>query len=198
MPKRNVNYNNTHFYKIVSKDLEIQDLYIGCTTDFRSRKAHHKTSCNNNKDKNHNMPVYQFIRSHGGWDNWDMVLIETCKCENSLDAKKKERQHMEQQQATLNTLIPSRTIDEYVPAYKKQYYETHKAELIEKWAEYRENNRELINERQNVKVKCECGATHSRCGKVRHLKTMKHQNYLESKALMPNNGTVNDEDSFQI
>ncbi len=180
MPRQNVNYDSTHFYKIVANNLNIQDLYVGCTTDFRSRKSHHKTSCHNERDRNHNMPVYQFIRSNGGWEAWDMILIETCRCENSLDAKRKERQHIEQEKATLNTLIPSRTIAECVPAYKKQYYATHKTELTKQFEIYRRNNRDLINQRQNAKIVCECGATHARCGKARHLQTTKHLYYLET------------------
>ena len=110
-----------------------------------------------------------------------MILIETCKCEKSLEAKCKERKHIEQEQAALNTLIPSRTIAEYVPAYKKQYYEANEEELAKQYATYRQNNKDLINQRQNAKVSCECGATHARCGGVRHLQTNKHLNFLESQ-----------------
>ena len=50
--------------------------------------------------------VYEFIRKNGGWDNWDMILIETIKCENNLEARKKEREHLEQLGATLNKERP--------------------------------------------------------------------------------------------
>ena len=49
MPRVKINYDNTHFYKIVSKDLNITDIYIGHTTNFLERKSKHKTTCNNQK-----------------------------------------------------------------------------------------------------------------------------------------------------
>ena len=42
MPSKAINYDNTHLYKIVCKDLDITDMYIGHTTDFASRKSRHK------------------------------------------------------------------------------------------------------------------------------------------------------------
>ena len=38
MPRNKLEYSNTHFYKIACKDLDIQDFYLGHTTDFRTRK----------------------------------------------------------------------------------------------------------------------------------------------------------------
>lgn len=39
MPKLPINYSNTHFYKIVCKNADIKDCYVGHTTDFKRRKA---------------------------------------------------------------------------------------------------------------------------------------------------------------
>ena len=47
MPRLPINYEKTHFYKIVSNDLSITDCYVGHTTDFKTRKTSHKTQCNN-------------------------------------------------------------------------------------------------------------------------------------------------------
>ena len=47
MAKTNINYDNTCFYQIVCKDLEISDLYVGHTTDFRRIKNEHKSYCCN-------------------------------------------------------------------------------------------------------------------------------------------------------
>ena len=89
MPKVAVSYDNVYFYKIVCNDLNVTECYVGHTTNFAKRKHHHKNMCNNINDKKYNTPIYQFIRNNGGWDNWDMILIEQCKCEGSLDARKK-------------------------------------------------------------------------------------------------------------
>ena len=42
MPIQNIKYNNTLIYKIVCNDLNIKDVYVGHTTDFRRRKNCHK------------------------------------------------------------------------------------------------------------------------------------------------------------
>jgi len=138
MPKIAVSYENVCFYRIVCNDLDITDCYVGHTTNFAKRKYQHKTTCNNSNDANYNFPIYQFIRDNGGWDNWDMILIEHCKCESSLDAKKKEREYMEQLKATFNRNIPSRT--------EKEYREDTKEKKSERMKKYREDNRDKIRE----------------------------------------------------
>ena len=105
-----MNYDNTHFYKIVYKDLNIQDCYVGHTTNFKQRKNHHKTSCLNINAVHHHYPVYKFIRENGG--SKYMVLIETIECKNRLDAGRIERQHIEKLNATLNKLMPGQTMEE--------------------------------------------------------------------------------------
>ena len=107
MPRHPINYDNTCFYKIVCKNLDIHDIYVGHTTDFTTRKTAHKTASNNNKKKP--SLVYKFIKDNGGWENFDMILIERIKCEDKLDAERKERKYIEDMQATLNSCLPSRT-----------------------------------------------------------------------------------------
>jgi predicted GIY-YIG superfamily endonuclease len=43
MPRTPINYENTVFYKIVCKDLNLNYCYVGHTTDFIRRKTAHKT-----------------------------------------------------------------------------------------------------------------------------------------------------------
>ena len=64
------------YYKIACKDSSITDAYIGRTTSFINRELSHKTSCNDPKDRCHNLKVYKYIRGNGGWDNWKMEIIE--------------------------------------------------------------------------------------------------------------------------
>ena len=100
MPKVPMDYSKTPFYKIVCNDLSIKDCYIGHTTNFVKRKYQHKHSCTVETNKSFNCNVYQCIRAFGGWDAWDMILIDTIACENALDARKKEREFVEQFNAT--------------------------------------------------------------------------------------------------
>ena len=77
MPLKAINYDKTHFYKIVCKDLDIKDCYVGHTTDFTTRKYDHKQRCSNPNNGGYNLPVYRFMRENGGWENFEMILIRT-------------------------------------------------------------------------------------------------------------------------
>ena len=105
MPKHPVNYNNTVIYKIVCRDLSVKDVYVGHTTDFKNRKNQHKNICNYRKEEN-NSKKYDFIRNHGGWENWEMVEIEKYPCNDSNEATARERYYCEFLNSTLNTNLP--------------------------------------------------------------------------------------------
>ena len=146
MPLKPIDYSKTHFYKIICNDLNISDCYVGHTVDFRKRKNHHKTTCNNEKDTNHNLILYQFIRENGGWDNWEMINIETRSCKDSLEAKRIEREFVETMKATLNTIRPIATPEE-VKEMKKNHYEENKETQLAKQKQRYEDNKEIILER---------------------------------------------------
>lgn len=96
MPKTNINYQNSLIYKICCKNPNIKDVYIGSTTNFKSRKNQHKSCCNNINNKSHNNYKYEFIRNNGGWNNWDMILIEKFPCNDSLELHKKEQEYIDE------------------------------------------------------------------------------------------------------
>ena len=193
MPKVFIDYNNVYFYKIVCKDLNVTECYVGHTTNFTNRKNQHKCACTND----YTSPVYQFIRSNGGWDNWDMILIEQCRCEGSLDAKKRERDHLEHLKASLNAYIPTRTrkeryevnkekvseqMKEYnkcnkerIHEYQKQYLLENKERISEQRKTYREANKDKIQEYATQKYTCACGSVLSQQHKLRHERSAKHQ-----------------------
>ena len=180
MPLKNINDNNTIIYKLVCNDVNIKDCYVGHTTDYARRKQQHKTCCNNENGKSYNLNVYSFIRDTGGWDNWDMVIIEKYNCSNNLEAKQKERYFIEQLQATLNSNIPSRTNQEN----KKIYYNENKDKIQEKTKVYYNENKDKLLEQQKeyrkTKYNCVCGSV---CGiryKHRHFRSLKHQKYIKN------------------
>ena len=146
MPLKPTDYSKTNFYKIVCKDTNIKDCYIGHTVDFRKRKNHHKTTCNNEQDINHNLLLYQFIRENGGWDNWNMINIETRSCNDSLEAKNIERGFIEKLNATLNTNKPIATPEE-IKEMKKTYYENNKEKQLSKQKEKYEEKKDFILQR---------------------------------------------------
>lgn len=132
------NYENTVIYKIISNDQNINDIYVGSTTDFNIRKRQHKTDCNNVKSKSYNLKVYQIIRQKGGWDEWTMIKIEDYPCTSWNEAHARERYYYDQLRGTMNTQTPNRTQNEY----KKHYYELNK----DKQKQYYEANKEKLKQ----------------------------------------------------
>ena len=106
MPKVDIDYSNTIFYKIYCKDSAIDDLYIGHTTNFVQRKHAHKQGCKNNKSSNYNCKLYKVIRDNMGWDNWIMEIIAFHNCDDLYAAKKLEQSYFEDYKATLNSIQP--------------------------------------------------------------------------------------------
>jgi hypothetical protein len=106
MPKVEIDYTNTTFYKIYCKNSTITDIYIGHTTNFVQRKHSHKQSCLNNKCLIHTCKLYKVIRDHGGWDNWNMEIIALHACEDHYSARKQEQHYFEEYKATLNSIEP--------------------------------------------------------------------------------------------
>ena len=68
-------YNNGFIYKLCCKDVNIKEIYVGSSTNYKQRKQSHKSDCTNENSKRYNSCAYQFIRDNGGWDNWSMIEI---------------------------------------------------------------------------------------------------------------------------
>ena len=168
MPRNPIDYSKIVFYKLVCRDITITELYVGSTTDFRARKNHHKGSCQNEKNKSYSLKVYRFIREHGNFENWDMIIIHRQSCIDAHEAHTIERHYVETLGATLNCNIPSRTKTQYYHEnidtikenhseyrglhkditfeYNKKYYAANKEEILADQAEYYQLHRERIIE----------------------------------------------------
>jgi methionine synthase I (cobalamin-dependent) len=199
MPKPR-NYKNACIYKIVCKNPEIEDFYIGSTTNFRARKYRHKSNCKCNET----IFLYDFIRANGDWANWDMILLETCKnIENARQLEKKEREYFDELKPTLNQKKPYITTEESKsihlklckewqkknPEKKKQanrqYYNNNSEKEKQRKRNYynknseklKQANREYI-EKNSQLIECKCGSKVKKYNYCDHLKTKKHQNYI--------------------
>ena len=180
MPRKPINYSKTHFYKLVCKDTNITDCYVGHTTEWTKRKSEHKLRCCNPNHKKHHYKVYQCMRENGGWENWEMILIDTLKCENNLQARAKEREFTEQIKPTLNMWKPLQTEEEKT-SYFKEYYVKNKEQKLLKNKEYRDNIPEGHYKRFNaVPITCSCGATINKGNISRHNQSKKHQAHLKT------------------
>ena len=106
MPKVEIDYSNTIIYKITCKDTNVKDIYVGHTTNFIQRKHAHKQCCLNEKSSNYNYKLYQVIRTNGGWENWNMEIVNFFNCKDHYEARKKEQEYFELLHATLNSIEP--------------------------------------------------------------------------------------------
>ena len=131
------------FYKIVCKDENIKDCYVGKTKNLKKRWNNHKSSCYNENSKNYNSKLYQYIRENNGLDNFNIIEIETNEYDDKYSAIR-ERYLIEEFNANLNFIIPSRTKKEY----KKDYYENNKEKRKEYFKEWCEKNKEHIKEKR--------------------------------------------------
>ena len=183
-----VNYGNGLIYKLCCKDASITDEYIGSTTCRYRRKKEHKNECNNENRDGYNRYVYQYIRENGGFDNWDMIILEEYSCESRVQLEMKEREWIELRRPTLNKNIPSRESQEYQKKYyeenkgelkihMKNYYEENKDEILQQMKQYREEHKEELNEYKKIKHICECGGEYTNSHKSRHMKSQRHLNF---------------------
>ena len=142
MSNISANYSKNVIYKIQCKNTDVNDIYIGHTTCYYQRYRLHKSNCNNESAKGYNYKIYKIIRENGGWENWNMIIIEKYPCNNVNEAKERERYWIEKESSKLNVSIPNRSKKEYSQLYRI----IHKEELAEKAKEYRENNKDKIKE----------------------------------------------------
>ena len=156
MPEKD--YTKSVIYKITCLDKSIKDIYVGSTLNFNRRKSEHKSSCNQPTCKEYNYYVYQFIRSNGGWENWDMIVIKNFTCNSKRDLITEEDKVMRELNPSLNVRFPIAE-KEHIQLYKK---------------EYRKKNKKKIRAYLNEKIVCECGCISSRGSISRHRKSKKH------------------------
>jgi len=142
MPK----YENSIIYKLKHNlDYDDENIYIGSTSNFKNRKYCHKKACNNEKNKHHNISVYQYIRDNGGWEEWVMIPIEPYSCYSKKELEIRERFYIDLFKPALNKNIPTRTYKEYYQDNKekmKEYYENNKEKINERYKEWYQNNRD--------------------------------------------------------
>lgn len=100
---RPADYSNTIIYRISCKDPTVSGIYVGHTTDFIKRSYAHERSSN---DKNNNVLLYRTIRQYGGWDNWDMKIVDFFNCKNQTEAREKEQEYFIRLNANLNSVEP--------------------------------------------------------------------------------------------
>jgi len=156
------------FYQFECKNkLENQpDLsYVGSTHNWDVRMRNHKSKCNNQKDRDHNLKIYKMIREFGGWKNWRVIKIDHIKNITKTEAKIHEQSLMDKYASGMNS--HRATVSK----------EKHQLQI----KEWKDSHPEYWTTR-NKKIDCEiCGGNYTLQNKSQHFKTDKHK-----KAILQN------------
>ena len=208
MPKTNIDYAKIIIYKIINYDYP-ELVYVGSTTNFTKRKQQHKSHCVNINSSKYSRKLYASIRASGGWETWNMIKICDYPCYDKREAELEEDRHMMELESNLNMRRASRSMKQYyednkenIKDKKKQYYEDNKENIKDKFKQYyednkdkfkeyrednkdkikqyREDNKDNMKEHKSKKCTCECGSPFTHGNKTNHIKTIKHQKYLNT------------------
>jgi hypothetical protein len=101
MPKEPIKYENIIIYKIVCKVPDINNIYVGHTSDIIRRKYYHKVKSMD--PKNNKYKLYHFINQHGGFNNFDIIEIKKYACMNNNQAKAQQYKYIKLLNADLNS-----------------------------------------------------------------------------------------------
>lgn len=184
------------------KCLLTHELYVGSTTStlVKRQQQHYNTkNC-----------LFSKRINDIGKEHFTMELIENWPCDNNEQLLKREGYNQVLYNTVRNGLnaMYANTLKFVNDLKLKKYREENKEARIVYLQEYRKKNKDILNEKKrikrqgkdrekvlqqqkesyernketlNEKIECECGGKYSRKDKSRHLKTIIHINYLESK-----------------
>jgi len=179
-----VNYANGKIYKI--ECLTTGLIYVGSTTKERlsQRMVEHRK-----KYKRHLKGKYPYTTSFKVLENDNYItgLLESVNCNTKDELYAREGFYIK----TLNCVnkhMMGRTRQEYrqdnkeqIQEQRKQYYQNNIEHKKEYDKQYRETKNEQIKKRQSEKFICECGCQYSYSAKARHIKSIRHQNFVNSQ-----------------
>ena len=125
-------------------------VYVGSTANFYARRIGHKTKCNNPNCKAYNHKNYVVIRENGGWENWNMVIVDELKQITLIKSRMIEEEWRVKLNANLNSQKCFRTDEEKKEYYNKnkdifvEYYNKNKDILCDQQKEHYHNNKDMI------------------------------------------------------
>ena len=101
-----INYNNGLIYYIRMNGSD-KYLYIGSTTNIKTRSYVHKHRVSNKTSEYYDDELYSIIRNNGGWNNWKMGILSVYACNKRDELQAYERQLIEELHPNLNSSLPS-------------------------------------------------------------------------------------------
>ncbi len=123
--------------------------YVGSTKNFNRRKSQHKMKCCNIQNKEYNSPLPKYIRENGGWNMWNMILLETIDDVSQL--KNIENKYIEDIKPSLNTRKAHRSVSH--KEYMNEYNKHNRDERLQKYKEYYELNKAELSRKSKEKYK---------------------------------------------
>lgn len=164
-----VNYQLGKIYKLYSEQ-DNKMIYIGSTVKkyLRQRLGDHKSAYKFWKKggKISHLKSYDIFEKYG-IDDCIIELLENYPC-NSKDELFARETYFQKKYECVNKLLAKRDMKQWrkdnvdhIKTYNKKYKEEHK---------------KLLNEKHN----CECGEHYTHGNKSRHIKTIKHINYMRN------------------
>lgn len=158
MPRKPINLTRCVVYVLKYNNIVY---YVGSTNNLYLRTSLHKSLCKNTKC---HTKLYTFMRENGGFDNWDLEIIQTyTDCKSLQELHWHEREYYDIINPELNTLKPCLSQDE------KREYATIHHNL------YRNKNLERMSKSHD----CLCGGRFTQEQISTHKKSKRHQKYLE-------------------
>jgi hypothetical protein len=88
-----------YIYQIFLKDLSIKENYIGQTECFETRKYAH---CRDSKVSN--LKIYKIIRQYGGWDNFEMKIMNYYHYREDYEIRQIEQKYIDIFKPTMNSV----------------------------------------------------------------------------------------------
>ena len=164
-------YSKSIIYTIRSRD----NVYVGSTIDFRSRKNQHKVCIYNENSEKYNRKIYKTIRENNY--EWVMRPYSKYSCKDKLELTIEEERVRQLLKADLNSQSCGTGLTE--KEYFKQYREEHKNILNEYIKQYNEEHKDELNEKKRQKITCECGCIVTKNNLARHSKSKKHIIFME-------------------
>jgi hypothetical protein len=171
MPYYALDYADTKIYKLCCKDPEIKEIYVSYTTNIPARKRYHKLCLQKENIKSYFDYVNHFIRENGGWNNWQLILIERFPCKEKMEAEARCHYWVNELNATLNKSLNTEREEQEIERENKT------VEYMKE--DYRRNLAKLTGE-----YVCQCGKTCWYMNKTKHFKSKKHIEFMAQNEIM--------------
>jgi hypothetical protein len=160
------NFANAKIYCIRSH--QTQQIYIGSTTQpLYKRFSKHKT-------------MYCSSKEIMKYPDCYIELLENYACADKNELNRREGQLIRLHNC-INKNIAGRTPIEWREEHKdelKQSRDEHKDEKQQYDIQYRTDNKQIRNEKQNKPNICTCGSHYTQSNKQQHFKTHKHKEFI--------------------